>query len=110
MIHLFYSLLFPSLPNFRAETYGCGFAIANHGGLHKTGVIKDLVLFGSFIAHIAHIGDLLRFAIPVNKIVDAAHCPEDTVKLLAGHAVLHQIDELVLDTPFLEPALRFLGI
>ena len=103
-------ILFPGGPDFGAVTCSSLLAVADDGGFHEGGIVKNLILLGSFVIHVFHQGDIRVFAVPVNEVVDAAHGPQHTVKFLAGHTVFLQIDGLVFDPALLEPALCFFRI
>ena len=102
--------LVPGSPDVGAEACSGLLAVADDGGLHEGGVVKNLVLLGHLVVHVLHQSDIRVLGIPVDEIVDAAYGPEHAVELLAGHAEAVQVDGLKFDPPLFKPALRFLGV
>ena len=102
--------LFPGCPHFRAETHCCLFSIANDWCFHQTWIVENLVLFGSGVIHVLHVGDFLGLSGPVNEVINAAHSPYHTVKLLAGHSIAEKVNGLIFNPAFLEVAFGLLGV
>ena len=68
---------FPGFPDFGVITGSCLFAVADNGGLHQCGIVKDLVFLGPLVLHVFHERYLRILAFPVDEVINAADCPKN---------------------------------
>lgn len=103
-------VLFPFFPNLRTVPDSYLFSVTDDGSTHQGRILKDDIFLYDFVLHVLHIGNILRFGVPIDQIVNPGNAPQNRIKLLAGQTVLDQVDILVLDSAFFKIPLRFFCI
>ena len=101
-------ILFPCFPDFRMVAYSDLTSIAYNGRVEQLRVFKQL-LFRRVPGDIGHVEILIGPALGIDQIFEGQFCPHAAV-LAGGEPFFEQVDVLILDAPFLEPALRLLGV